>query len=79
MKKRIKGRKKGTITGQKGARGGRQYERQALVLTDTQSCLGGTMLVTWVQKKGAHHDDHGLTQASVWSADRLSTPPPGTR
>ena len=31
------------------------------------------MLVTWVPKKEAHHDDDGRTQASVCWADR---PPP---
>ena len=34
--------------------GERKYERQALEHTDTQSCPGGTMLVTWVPKKGVY-------------------------
>ena len=34
------------------------------------------MLVPRVPTKGAHHDDDGHTQASVWWADRLPLPPP---
>ena len=67
----------------KKKRGGgeRQYKRQALVPTDTQNCPGGTMLIPWVPKKAAHHDDEdGHTQASVCWADRLRPPAaPGTR
>ena len=63
--------------GDKKGRGERLYESQTLVHTDTQSCPGGTMLVTWVPKKGAHHDDDGHTQSSVCWADRLLPPVPG--
>ena len=46
MGKKEIGRKKGKRNEKRTERGGgaRQYERQALVHTDTQSCPGGTML-----------------------------------
>ena len=50
--------KKAIITG----RGKRKYDRQALEHTDTQSCPGGTMLVTWVPKKGVHHNEVSSTE-----------------
>ena len=58
--------------GDKKGRGGKKIRK-----SDTQSYAGGTMLVTWVPKKGAHHDGDGQTQASVCSADRLPPPAPG--
>ena len=45
--------------GQARAGGKQKYEMQALEHTDTPSCPSGTMLVTWVPKKGVHHDDDG--------------------